>query len=198
MGGMARALGEGQRVDPRTRRTVAALQEALAGLVVTAPLSEVTVAELCRAAGLHRTTFYKHFSNIAELAETTITELLEQIGPRRSGGVSGYDAWLTALLDHVAARRRTYAALLGPHGDPTLAATVIEQLIVRAGTALEPAARDGADLGLDTATAARVLGLGSYGLVASVLADEDLDSAATAEAFTASLPRSWPPLLMVA
>ncbi|GAA4289011.1 TetR/AcrR family transcriptional regulator [Georgenia daeguensis] len=154
-----------EHVDPRTRRTRAALARAMAETVLTAPLAEVSVAGLCRTAGVHRTTFYKHFRSVTELADAVLGELFEEIDAL--GPASDRRVWFEELLEHAAARRRTYAALIGPDGDPALSRAVAERLVAAAGRVLAPAGHDGA-AGAAT-TAARVSGFAAYGAVEAVL-----------------------------
>ncbi|RUR00961.1 TetR/AcrR family transcriptional regulator [Labedella endophytica] len=64
--------------DPRSARTVAALRDALRESLATHALDEVTVASLCRAAGVQRTTFYTHASSVAELLAGLLTEEIDE------------------------------------------------------------------------------------------------------------------------
>ncbi|MPV38963.1 TetR/AcrR family transcriptional regulator [Georgenia subflava] len=174
------------RTDPRSLRTLDALQHALTETVRTTPLSQVSVAELCRRAGVHRTTFYKHFATVTELARETLADLLARL--EVPDGRDDYDAWLTALLDHVGAHRRTYAGLIGPDGDPALVRAVCDRLVVRSEEALR--ARVGAEVpDADVAVGARVLGFGAYGALEAVLLEAD--PAGTAAAFLRSLSLPW-------
>jgi AcrR family transcriptional regulator len=150
-------------VDPRTRRTRAALARAMAETVRVAPLAEVSVAGLCRTAGVHRTTFYKHFRTVTELADAVLGELFDRIDAL--GPASDRRAWFEDLLEHAATRRRTYAPLIGPDGDPALTRAVAERLVAAAGRVLTPGERDGAG----TTTIARVSGFVAYGAVEAVL-----------------------------
>ncbi|WP_052436955.1 TetR/AcrR family transcriptional regulator [Georgenia sp. SUBG003] len=170
-------------LDPRTRRTRAALGRAMAQMVVEAPLAQVSVAALCRAAGVHRTTFYKHFSTVTELAGAVLGELFERIDALDAG--SFRTEWLEDLLDHAADRRRAYAALVGPDGDPSLTRAVTDRLIEAAGRTLVPL-ESVTVLGTDAPTVARVMGFASYGALEAVLLGAD--PRVTARAFVEGLP----------
>ena len=159
-------MSAAEYVDPRTRRTRARLARAMAETVLTAPLAEVSVAGLCRTAGVHRTTFYKHFRTITELADAVLGELFDRIDAL--GPASDRRVRLEGLLEHAAARRRTYAPLIGPDGDPALSRAVAERLVAAAGRVLAPAEHDGAG-GTGTATLARVSGFAAYGALEAVL-----------------------------
>jgi AcrR family transcriptional regulator len=176
-------------VDPRTRRTRAALARAMAETVLVAPLAEVSVAGLCRTAGVHRTTFYKHFRTITELADAVLGELFDRIDAL--GRASDRRAWFEDLLEHAARRRRTYAPLIGPDGDPALSRAVAERLVAAAGRALAPAERDGG-VAAETATIARVSGFAAYGAVEAVLLGAE--PSAAGQACELSLP--WREVLL--
>ncbi|NRQ49978.1 TetR/AcrR family transcriptional regulator [Aeromicrobium stalagmiti] len=64
--------------DPRTRRTVAALREALRGLLVDRDLDSITVSEVCRVAGVRRTSFYTHHQGVGELLTAMLVEEMDQ------------------------------------------------------------------------------------------------------------------------
>ncbi|WP_127131749.1 TetR/AcrR family transcriptional regulator [Georgenia sp. SYP-B2076] len=163
----------GRRVDPRTRRTLAALRRALTELVSHTPLSQITVAELCRTAGVHRTTFYQHFDTVAEVAGTVVGQVLRGITAQRpageADGLVAYRLWLTALLEHMQDNRQIYAGLLGPEGDPGLVRAVCDAFVARAEHHLRADVEHGAELGTDAGVAARVLGFASWGAVEAVL-----------------------------
>ena len=53
--------------DPRTARTVASLRSALRESLRDRALDDVSVSELCRIADIRRTTFYTHYSSVADL-----------------------------------------------------------------------------------------------------------------------------------
>jgi AcrR family transcriptional regulator len=177
-----------RRMDPRTRRTLTALRQALATLLEEKPLSHITVSELCRVAGIHRTTFYKHFDIVPEVAATVVQELGRAVvGPRRSddGGLT-YRAWLTAVLEHAAEHRRLYARLVGSGGDPALIRAVAWQFQLRTDRFLR---ESGAAAERDIPALSRMLGYGFYGLVEATLDHDDpVDVDASVERFVAALP----------
>jgi AcrR family transcriptional regulator len=190
-------------MDPRAQRTLASLQHALMDLAGTMPPADIDVSALCRHAGVHRTTFYKHFDSVAELAGTLVADLLTRITSSSAPGTADteeYAGWLTALVGHVVERRHVYGTFLGPDGDPAVVRSVCDSLIRQAEKAAARAARqdvppEGATVDVDVKAAARVLGFSSYGLLESVLLEEHLDIPATVEAFIAGLPVVWRPVL---
>jgi AcrR family transcriptional regulator len=174
-------------MDPRTRRTRAALGHAMAQLVVEAPLAQVSVAGLCRAAGVHRTTFYKHFRTVTELAGAVLGALFDRIDALDAG--SDRMVWLEDLLEHAAGQRPAYAALIGPDGDPALSRAVTYRLVEAAERTLLPLESDGTVLGTETATVARVIGFAAYGALEAVLLGADPH--VTARACVGGLPVPW-------
>ena len=53
--------------DRRTRKTQAALHNALITLLNGKPLDQITITELTRQADVNRATFYAHYSNVYDL-----------------------------------------------------------------------------------------------------------------------------------
>ncbi|GER23162.1 hypothetical protein NCCP1664_16580 [Zafaria cholistanensis] len=63
----------------RAERTVAALSKALFDFLAEHDLSELNVSELCRLAGIHRTTFYGHYQGIEEFAAAVYAQTLDRL-----------------------------------------------------------------------------------------------------------------------
>ncbi|MFH5821475.1 TetR/AcrR family transcriptional regulator [Georgenia sp. AZ-5] len=175
--------------DPRARRTIAALQQALIDLAGTTPPHEVDVVELCRTAGLHRTTFYKHFTSVSELAATVIADLLERIECPSRLEEHGYGAWLSGVLDEAAQHRDTYNRFLGSGGDPVLTRAVAEQLLRSTEEALAAATRQGSAPAQERAVA-RMLAYAAYGLIETVIEDDGVDVDRSVDALVRQLPGS--------
>lgn len=173
--------------DPRSQRTVSSLQGALASLARTTSPARIDVTSLCRAAGVHRTTFYKHFDTVSGLALSLLTDLLERVDPLEPADV-GYAAWLKAMLERVAENRQTYRYLLTASGDPALMRTVCDLLTARAQEAVTAATADGHVSEMDERALGLALGFGSYGLIEAVIADETLDIARSVDALLANFP----------
>ena len=173
--------------DPRSQRTVSSLQRALASLARTTSPAHIDVTSLCRAAGVHRTTFYKHFDTVSGLALSLLTDLLERVDPLEPADV-GYAAWLKAMLGRVAENRQTYRYLLTASGDPALMRTVCDLLTARAQEAVAAATAEGHVPEMDERALGLTLGFGSYGLIEAVLADETLDIPGSVDALLANFP----------
>ena len=65
--------------DRRVRMTKRLLQEALLELLEQQEISSISVTALCDAADVHRSTFYKYYSDPADLLEKIEQNILDQI-----------------------------------------------------------------------------------------------------------------------
>lgn len=63
--------------DPRTRRTVSALRAALRESLEHNGVDDVSVSEVCRVAGVRRTTFYTHHASVGELLTAMLIEEMD-------------------------------------------------------------------------------------------------------------------------
>lgn len=58
----------------RVRYTKNALRSALVDLLKEKPIEKISVSEICRAADVHRNTFYSHYATPEELMEDLVTQ----------------------------------------------------------------------------------------------------------------------------
>lgn len=114
--------------DPRSQRTVARLERALHELLLTREAAEISVAELCRTAGVHRTTFYKHYASVSQFTWRTFGTMLEELAVLRRDDDAGR-AGTVRLLEYVAAQRDLYRRLLGPSGDLAFQRATVDHLV---------------------------------------------------------------------
>ncbi|GAA1639307.1 TetR/AcrR family transcriptional regulator [Georgenia ruanii] len=185
-----------EHVDPRTRRTVTALRTALLELAGSTPVGEIDISTLCRTAGVHRTTFYKHFATVSDLGRCLVTGLLTRIDDPAIAVEGGFSGWLTAVLEQVAGNRHVYRYILTDRGDPAVQRLLCERLTAATHAALVAAAARGEDLDMDPAALAGALGYGCYGLVEAALADDTLDIRETVDGIVALLPDPLRPVLV--
>lgn len=200
----AASLGPSAGDDPRLLRTRVALTSALLRLLERAPLDEISVAALCREAGVHRTTFYGHAPNVHAFALAVFTQDLDQLtavavepaAETPEHIAERYFDSLTRVLEHVADERAGYRALFGSAGRGVFRAALDERMRRRARIALEvwrakrvPGAPV-ADAAVDEAAAFIAGGL--VGAVETWAMGDETDAAASAARIAALMPRWWP------
>lgn len=106
-------------MDPRALRSRTALRGAVLSLAERTPVASLTVAEVCRHAGVTRDTFYRHASGPTELVAAALAAEIEALPERDRLGDAERD-----LIVHIHARREVYRHAMSP----TLAAPVRAQL----------------------------------------------------------------------
>lgn len=119
--------------DPRIVRSRRTLEASLLTLIEQQDLTTMSIADVTRVAGLNRSTFYDHYVDLHDLAESACTEMFEallaetpvlkDVGPEVGNP-------LLALFDHVLAHRRLYAALLGPDGSARVTAYLQRRMAI--------------------------------------------------------------------
>lgn len=123
------------QLDPRTRRSRAALEAALRELIADRDLAQISISDVTKRAGVNRSTFYEHYADLAELAACACTALFDELvasAPLPGRGQGGTVANpLPRLFTHVARNEHLYRTLLGADGS----ARVINYLLERITTA---------------------------------------------------------------
>src|SRR5690625_3460602 len=167
--------------DPRTRRTLALLERAMSSLLETQSITDINVSELCRVAGIHRTTFYKHFSSVVD----------EQLPPSAEEVPEHYRRALQGMLDHIAQNRRAYRRLFASGGDHQFQRIVADVLTTRAHEAHERLVARGREIPIDAETGARIVGAACAGAM-GVWAEQDaVDSEQRSREIMSALPPWW-------
>ena len=103
-------------------------------LIEQQDLNAVSIADVTRRAGVSRSTFYDHYADLHELAESACTEMFEALlaetpvfalidGPRTGNP-------LVALFEHVLEHRRLYIALLGPDGSARVMGYLMRRMTI--------------------------------------------------------------------
>lgn len=105
--------------DPRARRTRATLKQALMQLLQRTDWGEITVAAICRRAGVARSSFYEHFTAKADVLDEVFADRMSDVRPSsRPGDPLGTLDW---LVDHAADAPEFFAhAMSGGRGDALL------------------------------------------------------------------------------
>lgn len=117
-------------MDPRSMRSREALRRAALDLAADRPLAELSVAEICRAAGVTRDTFYRHAESavllVADALSVELDAVLSDVGDLDSLSVAE-----GLLLEHVRTRADVYRGAL----QPALAAPIraVLERVVAAG-----------------------------------------------------------------
>ena len=71
-----------QRENQRIMLTKQLLQNALLKLLKTMPLRAISIRELCKEAGINRTTFYNHYGSQYDLLDDISQRFLDSIAAR--------------------------------------------------------------------------------------------------------------------
>ncbi|MEU5342618.1 TetR/AcrR family transcriptional regulator [Streptomyces sp. NPDC020766] len=121
-------------MDPRTRRSRSALETALRELIAERDLSQISVSDITKHAGVNRSTFYEHYTDVHDLAAAACTTVFDELVAASPAAVPPAtpdggppDNPLPDLFAHVAEHAPLYRALLGGDGS----ARVINHLLQR-------------------------------------------------------------------
>ena len=186
-------------VDPRALRSRRLLHDALRDLLTRTTLADIGVAELCRAAGVHRTTFYGHYDSVGDLAADVYASIIDEA----SSVVPAHDAPLpeisndylratVAVLDAVAGERDAIRALLDSSVSLSFRQRMRTHFLKRATDAIDVIRARGVDLPRDAAVGAAVIAGGTVSAI-ELWAQIDSDDAETfAERIRANMPAWWP------
>lgn len=190
--------------DPRQRRTREALGAALTRLLETRRLDDVAVAELCREAGVHRTTFYAHADSVHDfaLAEFSrsidkLTDVVVEPTSESAAHVAGrYLDSLRQVFEHVSEERPSYRSLFGSSTRGVFRSALDDRMRLRAHRALAvwadqrvPGAP--ADESARTEAAAFIAGA-LVGVIETWAGSDDQDAEGAAARVMTLMPRWWP------
>ncbi|WP_406729064.1 TetR/AcrR family transcriptional regulator [Streptomyces sp. GD-15H] len=167
------------------------------------PLEELSVAQLCRRAGVHRVTFYGHWPDIRTLAADVFAQAVDRLAgvPEEATATAATPADLAAAymialrhqLRELLCRRATYRALFASDADAGFHRHLTEAMRERAEAAISHLARLGVDVPARSSgyPAAVIAGGVVTAFEVWVIGEEtDVDAAATGIA--AQLPGWWP------
>lgn len=124
-----------QHENRRVRMTRRLIKDALLELLEQKELANISVTAICEAADVHRSTFYKHYTDPADLLRDIEQDYLDQI-PTPSGDMESWDEEqlldrTTAFFDHVKQNERAYRILLGESTSSNFTARLIDLLCTR-------------------------------------------------------------------
>ncbi|WP_394617299.1 TetR/AcrR family transcriptional regulator [Lentzea sp. JNUCC 0626] len=123
-----------RQMDPRSRRSRAALEVALRHLVEERELGRISISDVTKLAEVNRSTFYDHYADLDELAASACTATFDELladapllGEEFGSGAGAAFESLSRMFVHVAEHSHLYRTLLGPDGS----ARVINHLLDR-------------------------------------------------------------------
>lgn len=117
--------------DHRTRVTKLLIRRAFTRLLETKPLASISVTELCQQAGIHRGTFYGHYTDLYDLLHQMEAEMLEDfsrsLDPLLPPGKTDSDPVeiSTAVFQCLKDNADICTVTLGPYGDKEFAKKLI-------------------------------------------------------------------------
>jgi len=162
--------------EPRAARTHEALTSALFELLDEHDLTEISISELCRTAGVHRTTFYGHYADIYAFAGDSFAGILDQLAEldqldagQQSESVAAitasyYDA-VHAILAHILEHRSAYRMMFSTRVDAGFRRELHQRLLRHAAVAVSNWRRFGLAQDVDPESAAAFVAGGSVGVL---------------------------------
>ncbi|MBS3178869.1 MULTISPECIES: TetR/AcrR family transcriptional regulator [unclassified Pseudoclavibacter] len=196
-------------MDPRQARTRSALRAAIYELAAAQPIADVSVAQVARAAGITRDTFYRHATTpehlLADFLGEEIDALMAPIAnlPATSGTeLSVFDEPERELLRHVARHAQIYLNAMAPRLTGPVRDTLVDRVEAGLLTHLErhPEIAPPAQPGIDDERHRRILvAYAGSGTVSAIeewlrsgeLGDVDGDVDAAASTIIAASPDWW-------
>ncbi|MCB0112885.1 MAG: TetR/AcrR family transcriptional regulator C-terminal domain-containing protein [Caldilineaceae bacterium] len=122
--------------DPRIERTLQQIRGAFLALLETQSFDRITVSAVSVRAGINRATFYRHYTDIYDLAQQ-ITDGIDPIALLQQEDEADLFAGVKALFDHAAEYAVFYRAMMQPGGIPGFRARM-EEMVAAQLTALLP------------------------------------------------------------
>ncbi|WP_432511184.1 TetR/AcrR family transcriptional regulator [Kineococcus sp. SYSU DK001] len=183
-------------MDARAQRSFERLSAAVLELAAGGAPETLSVAEVARTAGVHRSTFYEHSESPSALLREVLRGELDDARERHLGG-SGDRDWAAAVrattldvLAHLERHRAVYLRSLGSPTDGTLRTLLAEHfhasilLLADRGALRSPVA--------DVDLVARYVAEGTTGALSAWLTREVRDAGDFLAAFARLVPSWWP------
>lgn len=140
-------MGERKR-DRRSIRTEARIKESLLTALERTRFTDLTVSDVCRAAGVSRATFYQHYAGLAEVLDEVLDDFTSELGDvplemcESCAGVGATAAeeraWTGVPFCHFYASRNPYRALLE---DGAVAEMLVERIVDKSLDRMDDALR---------------------------------------------------------
>ncbi len=177
--------------EPRAARTHEALTTALFELLDDHDLTEISISELCRTAGVHRTTFYGHYADIYAFAGDSFASILDDLADLEQFGsgpesdsipavTASYFQSVHAILAYILEHRPAYRMMFSTRVDAGFRRELHGRMLHHAAVAVENWRRFGLAHDVDTESATAFIAGGSVGVLEQwALSDAtDVDRAA--------------------
>ena len=124
-----------QKENRRVRMTRRLLKDALLELLEEQDLSNISVTAICEAADVHRSTFYKYYTEPSDVLREIEEDYLNRIPcPSAVPDQQGRERLLlstTAFFDYVKENEKAFRVLFGKTGDSGFAARLVDLLCAR-------------------------------------------------------------------
>jgi AcrR family transcriptional regulator len=185
-------------VDARVIHTHVALSAAILELAAQRSVSQISVAEVARQAGINRATFYNHYLSPGALLADVITHELDKVRAaaqesRLSSSESGEDTTrnaVAAVVTLVQAHHRVFElALLDPE-DASLHHALSAHFEVSCRQHLEHYA-EGSGEAIEIDIVAHFVAEGMVGAIESWLLDPAISAERLTTAIVSAMPRWW-------
>ncbi|MEW1959585.1 TetR/AcrR family transcriptional regulator [Kineococcus sp. NPDC059986] len=183
-------------MDARAQRSFERLSAAVLELAADKAPESLSVSEIARTAGVHRSTFYEHSDSPSALLRAVLRDELDDARERHLDGAADRD-WALAVaavtrevLEHLERHRSVYLRSLASPADGSLRTLLAEHfaasilLLADRGVLRSPVA--------DLDIVARFVSQGTVGAVSAWLARDDRDPDAFLEVFAHLVPPWWP------
>ena len=185
--------------DPRAKRSRRRLREALMSMLAREDLLEIGVAELCREAGVHRTTFYGHYDSVGELAADVYASIIDEASvvdpPAGTPLPDAAEAYLRAaetILVAAGNERDAVRTLLGTSVSLTFRRRLRDYFLRRATIAIDVLRDGGYDVPQDTEVEAAFIAGGVVSSIELWVSTDHDDITAFARRMIDSMPAWWP------
>ena len=110
------------KTDHRVRLTKQIIRDSLVPLMKKYPISRISIKMLCESAGINRSTFYAHYSDVYDLLQQIQQECIGELSARISGNAFSEQNMLTVqaleqILSYAKANAELFEVLLSENGD---------------------------------------------------------------------------------
>lgn len=191
-------------VDARILHTTAALREAILRLAADRPVSSITVADVTRAAGINRATFYSHAVSPGSLLADVLTPELDRIRDddaaarraafERGAGPDELEAitrrGIDAVVEHVVAYKDIYGKALPDPEDGSLHRLLVDHFTISSAQHIRELPAEGRPELLDD-VAAGFVAQGFVGAIEAWLAGPRRSRKSLVQTITLSFPAWW-------